>query len=226
MHRSALSLAQEISTDPQVVEILALLEEDKNQMGADVIYLPGLSHGMVAAGKLFEYIAGRHLSREIPLVAISGSDGEGMDERSKPGDAWPGKAWYLEELGKLGVKSDNIVPLEGPQRHSRQETDALVDSAVKYGWNKVIMVSVDYHRPRQILGAVKYMNETGTATRLFLPSVPFDWDAEMMGSQGRAPSTGRGEALTEWNVKIAKYQAGGQLASLEELDEYLAWRNK
>ena len=222
MSLSAYALSRAIATDPQVIEILRVIDNDEWASG-DAIYMPGLSPGMVEAGGLFDYVARKH-SKGIPVVAISGSDGEGVDERSKPGDAWPGKSWYIEELTKRGVPKSRIVPLEGPQRHSRQETDALIEGAKKYGWDGVVMASVDYHRPRQILGCVKYMNQIGWKTPLYLPSIPFDWKAEMLGSQQREVSTGLLEALTDWNVKISKYQAVGHLASFEEFMSYIEWR--
>lgn len=200
---------------------MALERDDSAE--ARVIYLPGLSEGMIRAGALFDYVALRYHNGSR-TVAVSGSDGEGMDERSKPGEAWPGKSWYIEELGKRGVSRADIIPLEGPQRHSRQETDALVNFAKLFKWRRIVMVSVDYHRPRQILGCIRYMNEIGWKTALYLPSIPFDWDAEMLGSQQREVSTGRAEALTDWNVKIGKYQSAGHLCSIQEFRDYMSER--
>jgi hypothetical protein len=221
--QSALELAQEMNTNPVVLEVLRTLEEDKGKM-ADVAYLPGLSVGMIEAGNLFDYFAALLLNGKVEILAVNGSDGSGV-MNPKPGGAWPGKDWYMKELTARGVPEEKILPLHGPQGHSREETDALLEEAQLQRWRSIIVVSVDYHRPRQVLGCIAKMIQMNFRTDLYFPSIPFDWDKEMLGSQSVAVSTGRKEADTDWNRKVPKYQAEGHLASIEDFREYMALRN-
>ncbi len=221
--QSALELAVEMKTNEVVLEVLMALEGDAGKT-AEVAYMPGLSVGMVDAGNLFDYFAGLLQNGKVQLLAMNGSDGSGV-MNPKPGGAWPGKDWYVKELTARGVPENKIYPLSGPQGHSREETDALLEEAQLQRWRSIIVVSVDYHRPRQILGCIAKMHQMNFRTDLFFPSIPFDWDMEMLGSQQVQNSTGRLEANTDWNVKVPKYQAKGDLASIEDFRDYMALRN-
>jgi len=223
--KSALELAQEIASHPDVVRVLEALEGDRLYRG-DVAYMPGLSSGMIRAGRLFDHIVSMLRGRQVKKIAVSGSDGRGWDDaRDFPTAAWPGVFWYLDELMARDIFREEIVPITmGPQRQSLQETEALLRQANKEGWKTIVMVTVDYHRPRQVLGMVKQMKMLGQR-RLYFPSIPFDWSTEMLGSQNARTSTGAEEAFTDWNIKIPMYQEKGDLASITEFNEYIKWRN-
>ncbi len=223
MHKTALELAREIGSPTEVIEILEALENDKNHPGR-IAYMSGLSQGMVKAGNLFSYMSGLYHSGRVQILATSGSDGSGIANPT-PGGAWPGFNWYKTELQHRGIPDSAIWAIQGPQRHSREETDALLETAKVGGWEDVVFVSVDYHRPRQILGCLKKMAEMNWKTRLYFPSIPFDWNAEMLGSQQVAQSTGMKEAETDWKVKVPKYMEKGDLASTQEFRDYMTWRN-
>lgn len=223
VHKSALELAREMQAGPEVVEILDTLEGDKG-VRCEVAYMSGLSEGMVKAGNLFDHMVGLYNMQDVDYLATSGSNGSGIMNPT-PGGAWPGFLWYQTELINRGVPSRDILPIQGPQRHSREETDALLESAQKMGWGSIVFVSVDYHRPRQILGCVKKMLQMGWKTRLYFPSIPFDWDAEMLGSQQVTSSTGLKEAETDWKVKVPRYIEKGDLATIEEFRDYISWRD-
>lgn len=223
MHKSALELAREMQAGPEVLEILEVLKNDHQAIG-EVAYMSGLSEGMVKAGNLFDYMKVLYSQGTVTSLATSGSDGSGIMNPT-PGGAWPGFLWYQTELINRDVPSWDILPIQGPQRHSREETDALLESAQNMGWGSIIFVSVDYHRPRQILGCVKKMLQMGWRTRLYFPSIPFDWDAEMLGSQQVASSTGRKEAETDWKVKVPRYIEKGDLATIQEFRDYISWRD-
>ena len=225
--QSALQLAREMGTNDVVISVLTALEGDKNQSGY-MAYMPGLSVGMVEAGRLFDVLTNLKHSGRVQKIAISGSDGRGWGEtRDYPTCAWPGVTWYLQELiGNRGLGWEDIIPISaGPQRQSLQETDAMLEQARNMHVQSVIGVSVEYHFVRQMLGCVKWMIRNDHRIKIYFPPSPFDWDKVMLGSQNASISTGRKEADIDWNKKVPDYQAKGDLATLADFQEYIKWRD-
>ena len=192
----------------------------------EVIYLHGLSVGMVLASLLFDEVGTLYrYHKHFPTIAFNGSEGQSASKDSKPGDAWPGKDWYFREFLNALVPQNKLVPT-GPGLHTMDEADKFIALCKERGWKNARVVSVPYHGVRSMLCMVKAMEKANYWLRIhFISAKQTNWQAEMVGAQGtNQNSTMLGE-LPEEVKKIREKYEGGFAATFGELAVYLDRRD-
>lgn len=204
---------------------------------AEVLYLHGLSVGMIQSCDLFTAVAYRYrFYGEIP-IAVSGSDGRGAGD-SKPGAAWPGVHWYLEELTERGVPGRNIIPTGPMGIHTRGECDEFVALAKERAWTRVFDFTVPYHWPSVMACMVGSMTKHDYWLEVFCarPATAPNWFQPMVGSQGTDQNSTYLEQAGIYAEKFCEYQEKGRRnngamwreaygAPIGEIMKYLDWRD-
>lgn len=174
----------------------------------DFLYLHGLSEGMCTGHDIFGTVVRILESGMVSRIAVAGGDGGGMPPRDKPGDAWPGEAWYREELLKRGIPETIMVGTR-QGRHTRGEADCLVALAEERGWKSGLVLSAAYHSVRAMSCHVAAMHAQGHMMDLrFVATQQADWHQEMLGSQSEETTTSARELDVEV-ASILKYWERG-----------------
>src|SRR3989344_2061866 len=123
-------MSLEIDTKRWSQNVLAstmLMKDQHPSDRVDGLYIHGLSAGMVESSGIFDQAVPYSRGFNVP-IAFNGSNGEqfshnidGDDNRpvgKNPGEGWPGKNWYIEELTGKGIRQEMLLST-GPGYHTR-----------------------------------------------------------------------------------------------------------
>lgn len=198
----------------------------------DSVYIHGLSEGMIKSGDIFSVACGLYADR-IEVITFNGSNGEGAGQVKTPGEAWPGKDWYIKKLSQYIVINDGLqrkdlelIPTR-PAFHTRDETDALVELAQEKEWKKVGILTVAYHYPRSFICLIQSMKAIGYWFEAYpTPPESTDWWLPMKGSQGRENTYSFAETMKESIKVIDTYVAKGFGCTFPELFYYIQNRKE
>lgn len=185
----------------------ALLANEPVPEEVDVVYIHGLTEGMVEGQRILEQAAELAFRHQCP-IAFNGSNGGSFAQPDVAGAAWPGADYYVERLIALGVNHDNMFPT-GPGLHTRQEADQFATIAKERGWRRVLIVSVGYHSVRCLCTHVAAMNVVGHPyAAYFAQPKAVDWDYPMSSSQGQKTTTARQELSDEIDRILVGWEKG------------------
>ncbi len=146
-----------------------------------------------------------------------------------PLSGYPGfKAWQqalhtvgmgdLQIEGVTGVSDSDIL-------HTLIEAEALVQFALERGYRSLHVVSPPFHQPRAFMTAVTAALRHYPDLKLYsYPGVALPWQAEVAHSQGQVRGS-RSDLIGGELERIRKYNAKGDLASVEEVLAYLNRRD-
>jgi len=201
----------------------------------DLVYMHGLSEGMVKSCDLFSLCRASVVEDEAisTRIAFNGSDGRGASHDSQPGSAWPGGNWYVEGLFKVGIPTAQMFPTR-PGLHTRDECDALIALMKEKKWLTVGIVTVPYHWPRVISCIVGSMVAADWKVKVyFVRPTLVNWGQEMIGSQGTNKTSFQEEAGEEVHRIFSYWDTGGvggawvksYGAPPEHIFEYFDWRD-
>lgn len=154
------------------------------------------------------------------FVSIPGYIGAHWDQG---GTGYPGPTVWSCALETLGVPTAYIFPLDGRGHNTKSEMDDFLDLACECHWPMVMAVTQQPHALRAMLGTVKSLTDRGLLNKItVVPVWPalFDWNRKCYGSQGVGPYP-RSCWIDEEFERIPRYQAKGDLATLDELHKYL-----
>ncbi len=172
---------------------------------------------------LVELAVDLHRSSVVHTVFLNGSDGE-REGRTTPGEANPGKAFYIAELTARGVPGEQIL-LARPTFNTFAEGMSFVELTRELDFRSAGVLSQPHQVLRAYLGIVRAMEKAGHLMRIhaFTPSHT-NWSEEVCGSQGmhRMPRFGH---LEQEFQRIPLYQQRGDLVSIAELLAYLKDRD-
>ncbi len=198
----------------------------------DVVYLHGLSKGMLDSVNLFEATAQLVLEGRARCVAYNGSDGRGTSPESVPGSVWDGAGVYRADFLKNGIPTSVLFPTR-PAFHTREETDAFIELAKEQGWQAAYIATVPYHWPRALTCLVASMAKYEHRIKIhFLRPEKLLWNSIITGSQGNeaAFSAEAGDdALRLFSYWDKGREDDGQAwrqqygAPPEEIHRYLDW---
>ncbi len=211
-----------------------LLRDSQPSTPLNGLYIHGLSEGMIKSSGIFEQAI--NLSKTHGLaIAFNGSDGEQFSHNrdndnnkpigKNPGQGWPGKNWYIEELTAAGVDRNLLLPT-GPGYHTRHEVIQLVQFAKEHEWNRVGIMSVAWHYPLVFTILVDVMRKADHFIAAYaIPPEQTDWQYQMKGSQGLEDTYPLREAIN-YAPRVLGYQDNGLASTFQELFQYLKDREK
>jgi len=149
-------------------------------------------------------------------VLINGSK-SGTLEPGGTVHSYPGVIAYRRRLEELNVHT----VVASPAFNTLEENFSFLKAAKTRGWRSAIIIAQPHQLLRIFLGALKIMEKENYLMVLYAvcPS-QVDWLKEVYGSQGQKfiPRYGH---VTEEYKRIEKYQAKGDLATTDELLQYL-----
>lgn len=155
-------------------------------------------------------------------VVIPGYTGAALGQSLQ---GYPGPSVWRITLRKLGVASEDIVSVSGKGHNTKTEMEDLLTLATTAKWTTIVGVTLAHYALRAMLGTVKSLQTYALSEQLTIVPVwshTLDWNRECHGSQGTGPYP-RLQWIDEEFDRISRYQAQGDLASLEELYHYLRW---
>ena len=207
-------------------EWMKRLAADKAPTHVDAIYVPGRSHGDYRA--VLNMAVGLHgVCGGCPIL-LTDTDGKKMGG-TKPREACPGFGPWRQELLNRGVANESVLRTQSrfEPLNSKQEGDALLDTAAVYTWRRVLFVTNAHQLSRFFLGVVASLQvrQDPHPLKLYASCPPdTDWNEVVHGSQG-ADQMPRAWHVAEEAERIANYQAKGDLGKWEDLDAYLMQRD-
>ncbi len=219
-----------------LVKANQMLLSDWPEKKVDVVYIPGLSKGMVESGKLFDVAIAAYAEGLTDRIAFNGSNGERCGSKIA-GKGWLGHKWYMaaltEKMNNLfdrqqpsSVLKNKILFPTRPAFHTRDETDALIKLMKKHGSKTVGFLTVAYHYPRAFVCLIQSMRTIGYRVKAYgMSPKTTEWWHAMKGSQGVEYTAPFAECVKD-NCKTLEYIEKGFGCTLEELFTYLRYREK
>lgn len=206
-----------------------VLMKDHPMGQLDALYIPGLSSGMIESSGIFTQTAQHYIQHDTP-ISFNGSDGEqfshnidGDDRRpvgKNPGQGWPGKNWYIEQLISQGVDISMLYPT-GPGYHTRHEIIQLVDFSKKQEWKRVGITSVAWHYPLLFTMLVDEMRKADYFIAAYaIAPEQTDWYYPIKGSQGLEDTYPLVEAI-KYFPRVLTYQDRGLASNFPDMFRYL-----
>lgn len=204
-----------------VFQATTVLLSDWPAEKVDALFFHGRSHG--DDDGLFELVAELVTGGMVGHVALNGSDGERLGD-SRPGVAWPGKQIYMDRLAAFGI--GKAIVCSRPAFHNKDENEAFLEFAMARGWRTGIVLTQPHQLLRTFLGMVKSMAVHGYWMRAYAVAPKSTaWWKDVFGSQG-AESKRRFLHIEEEFKRVPLYQQKGDLATFDELFEYLKRRSE
>lgn len=194
-----------------------VLTDTLPQTGIDVVFL--FSRARYDEDELFETVLNLQKRNLVRDVVTNGSQGERLGS-TVPGEAWPGIGVWRSQLETLGVKR---IHLSRPAFHTRDETEAFLESAQQHGWTSAAILTQPHQLLRATLSVLKVMQNRDFWMRIYSISPQrCDWFREVYGPQGRELLP-RYQQIQAEESRLSGYIAKGDIASP---DDYLAYRKK
>ena len=122
-----------------------------------------------------------------------------------------------------------IIPLEVPPEpfmvHTRSEAELLVRYARAHQWGSVIVCAASFHQVRAFASVVTIALREYPTLRIYsAPGTPLNWKNRVRHSQGALQNERKALIQEEYN-RLVKYHKKGDLASNDEILNYLDWRD-
>jgi hypothetical protein len=144
---------------------------------------------------------------------------------------YPGYESWKQEFDKLGIKEPVLepvspVPADTDILHTFIEAQSVVRHALQHNYKRLIVTAAPFQQPRAFMTAVTLALREYPGLYLYsLPGQPLPWQEEVTHSQGEVQGT-RAELITGEMDRIKAYYAKGDLASVNEVLDYLNRRDK
>ena len=206
--------------DPlQVFQATTMLLSHEPTNLVDALFFHGRSFGDTT--NLFKLAADFQLEGRTHFIALFNNEGE-RNGSNIPYEANPGKTFFRSMLIDQKVDPNAIVYTRPGGYHTRMENDDFLDLSQQLNWKSGVILTQPHQLLRAMLGMLKAMQETNYFMDIHtLAPKSTPWFDEVSGSQG-VESKLRVDHIKDEFERIAKYQQAGQLASFEDLFQYLA----
>jgi len=168
---------------------------------------------------LLEFAANLYKYGQVESISVPGYNPQTRDGYTD----YPGGTTWRELLERMMVPRHRIFLTSGEKRpqHTRSDGDEFIETARGRGWTQAIIITNPHQMLRAMLGLIISMREQGYQLKLYACVLPrVDWHKPVYGSQGQKRLPRHEHIREEWE-RISKYQATGDIASLEELRSYL-----
>ncbi|WP_242928621.1 YdcF family protein [Pontibacter vulgaris] len=150
---------------------------------------------------------------------------------TKAMSGYPGYESWKQEIAKLGILEPVLepvapIPPDTELLHTFIEAQSMVRHAQKQQYKRIIVTAAPFQQPRAFMTAVTMaLREYPDLYLYSLPGQPLPWQEEVTHSQGQVQGT-RAELIEGEMDRIKKYYAKGDLASVDEVLDYLNRRDK
>jgi len=146
-----------------------------------------------------------------------------------PLSGYPGyEAWH-EQLTAKDIPADKLEGIPDPGKeylHTLIEAEAMVKHAKAKGYRSIAVAAAPFQQPRAFMAAVTAAYRHYPSLYLYsLPGKALPWCQEVTHSQGKVEDTRAGLIAGEME-RIRKYNAQGDLDSVEEVLAYLNRRDQ
>jgi hypothetical protein len=147
--------------------------------------------------------------------------------KTKAKSGYPGYDHWRQELRDRGIADDKIaaVPIEDtPNLNTLIESQALVEYAKHQHLSRLAIVSSPFHQLRAFMTAVTIALRIYPTLSIYShQGRTLPWCQEVVHSQGTLKAK-RYDLIKEELIRIETYQAKGDLASYNEVIDYLNQR--
>ncbi|MCX2740249.1 YdcF family protein [Pontibacter anaerobius] len=147
---------------------------------------------------------------------------------TQPLSGYPGFERWHQELKNMGLPEDKLEGIPGPGTdylHTLLEAEAMVKHAKEKSYKSIAVAAAPFQQPRAFMAAVTAAHRFYPSLYLFSqPGKPLPWCHEATHSQGKVENTRAGLIAGELE-RISKYNAKGDLNSVEEVLAYLNRRD-
>lgn len=218
---SSLFLAQVLCDTPPNIESLFLARVwcDNSPMLVDLLYLFGETPDnqnsvLRPAAEIYRRVG-------TVKVGITGLRGAQF--------GYPGVATWQMALETQGVRPRDILLVPADEKNANTYTEAveLVRLASEHKLGSIGVMAPAFHLPRCFLSTVSAAKTMGASHLRIYAMVgdPQPWNEKVIHSQGVVTGT-RTEIFRGELERISRYQAKGDLISLEEALEYMRERDR
>lgn len=210
--------------DAQLYQATVMLLSGEPRQPVDVLFFHNRSFGDYTG--LFEIAEEMFRRERVRFIAVTNNEGERVGS-TVPFEANPGKTWCINNLLTQGIPIENISYPHAMAFHTRQENAAFLELSIQRSWTKGVILTQPHQLLRAMLGMVQAMEKTGYVMEIFTatpPSTPWQ-EEEVSGNQGLESKPRIDHIPDEWE-RVRKYQASGDLATFEQLFDYLEAREK
>lgn len=173
---------------------------------------------------LFDLATSLYLQGRVRNIIINGSDGQkyGMIEKYH---AWAGRAEWSRRLDKRGVDIMEVVWFTEPTFNTKQDGDEFLEVSRQKEWKTAATFAWPHQILRAFLGQIRTIRDRNYPMRVYCVYPEHtDWGKKVYGSQADEFKFRR-EHIRDELTRIPVYQKKGDLASFEELINYLKWRD-
>ncbi|NDK56619.1 YdcF family protein [Pontibacter fetidus] len=147
-----------------------------------------------------------------------------------PMSGYPGGTTWLNAMTALGIPEHNLeliqpLPANTELLHTGIEANSMVRHALAKGYKSVVVTAAPFQQPRAFMAAATAAMRHYPELKVYsLPGKPLPWQQIAVHSQGKTQSTRAGLIAGEMK-RIEKYSKAGDLATVEEVLDYLNKRD-
>lgn len=213
---------EDINTAAEFFQASVMVLSGRPTKTVDVLFFHNRSFGDYT--DLFEMAGEIFRKGSVRFVTVTNNEGERFGS-TIPFEANPGMTECIRCLTEeQQIPSENILVPKTKAFHTRQENNTFLELSRQNSWRSGVILTQPHQLLRAMLGMVQAMGKEGYQMEVYTaapPSTP--WQEIVKGNQG-VDLKPRVEYIADELERIYRYQASGELATLDELFEYLKAR--
>ncbi len=225
---------------------LLLADEIPQGERVDVLFLNGRAIGDTSLpgrpgndeSGLFEYVSKLYREGKFKDILLPGSDGQnwakdisvksrymaGIDKQK----AWSGRSEFLRKLSlACDIDLANIFFSRVEVGTTRDENVMVADELILHSeWRRLALVCHPHHVFRNFAGQLNENRKRGLVLKIYSAHPgKTDWEERVGGSQGKNQLPRKDHALLEMQRVVRYSTEDKNLATVDEILEYLKWRD-
>lgn len=208
----------------KLYQVTVMLLSGRAKQPVDVLFFHNRSFGDYT--NLYE-MAGEMFKRgRVGFIAVTNNEGERFGS-TVPYAANPGMTEHIRRLTEeQQIPPENILHPETRAFHTRQENDAFLELSKQMVWRSGVILAQPHQIIRPMLGMLQAMDVGGYQMEIYTaaPEVT-PWLEVVRGNQGIELKP-RIEHISDELERIYRYQTSGELATFEQLFDYLKAREE
>lgn len=199
-----------------------MLSSGEPQQPVDVLFFHNRSYGDYTG--LFEIARKMFEEGRVRFIAVTNNEGERVGS-TIPFEANPGKTWCIENLMAQQIPAGNILYPYTMAFQTREENNAFLELSRQMEWKEGVILTQPHQIVRPMLGMVQAMHNNGYQMKVYTAIPRFTpWQEVVRGNQGTEFKP-RFDHIEDERKRISDYQASGELATFDQLLDYLKARD-